>query len=136
MDEYYQLDFEDLIGSLPVRFKYKKVVPDSYTLTPEEILQAEDEDLNNVVSLKKLGPYRSNEQKAVDDLKWKKSKKRKLWEFRSKLKGGEGLKNNQIEESDIGVNAILKDAKIEGKRLDSYAATSTVKKAKSKKSKR
>lgn len=134
MDEYYQLDFEDLIGSLPVRFKYKKVVPDSYSLTPEEILQAEDEDLNNVVSLKKLGPYRSNEQKAMDDLKWKKSKKRKLWEFRSKLKAGDP-KNNQDDDSHEKQKSVLNHAKIEGKRLDSYSATGSVKKSKSKKSK-
>lgn len=87
MEEYYRLDFEDMVGDLPVRFKYKKIEANDYNLKPQEILEADDADLNNVISLKKLGPFRSEQQRIHDDYKWKKTKKRKLWEFRSKLKG-------------------------------------------------
>jgi protein KRI1 len=69
---------------LPVRFKYKTVEAESYGLKTEEILTAEDKELNAVISLKKLAPYRSHEKQQRDMQKFKKFKKMRLWEFRSK----------------------------------------------------
>lgn len=37
IDEFYKYDFEDLIDDLPCRFKYSKVVPNSYGLTIDEV---------------------------------------------------------------------------------------------------
>ena len=42
----------------PHACRYKEVQPDSFGLAVEDILGLEDKDLNQVVGLKKLAPYR------------------------------------------------------------------------------
>ncbi|RIA98498.1 KRI1-like family C-terminal-domain-containing protein [Glomus cerebriforme] len=83
LDEYYQLDYEDIIDDTPVRFKYRQTKSVSFGLTPTEILLADEKDLNEFVSLKKLAPYRP-EHVVENDLK-KYSKKKRLKQFRKKL---------------------------------------------------
>ncbi|WVZ87948.1 hypothetical protein U9M48_034521 [Paspalum notatum var. saurae] len=65
MEEYYKLDYEDTIGDLKTRFKYKKVKPNSFGLSTYEILASDDRDLNQYVSMKKLAPYRESEWKVT-----------------------------------------------------------------------
>lgn len=63
MEEYYKLDYEDTIGDLKTRFKYRPVKAKRFGLAPVEVLMMEDKELNQYVPLKKIAPYREKEWK-------------------------------------------------------------------------
>ncbi|KAF9523871.1 KRI1-like family C-terminal-domain-containing protein [Crepidotus variabilis] len=82
MDEIYGLEFNDMIGDLPTRFKYMPTEPTTYSLTPAEILMASDKELNEYMSVKKYAPYRLDKQ---DKHRYSKKNQDKLRELKGKL---------------------------------------------------
>ena len=59
MDEYYALDFEDVIGNdLPTRFKYRSVAPSGFGISDEDMLNLSDKELGKRVPLRFVkSPY-------------------------------------------------------------------------------
>lgn len=77
LDELYGLDYEDTIGDLHTRFKYHKVQPLDPGISTNELLLANDKELKQYMSVKKIAAYREKNARIN-------SKKRR--EFRQQLK--------------------------------------------------
>ncbi|OWZ60901.1 hypothetical protein AYX15_06854, partial [Cryptococcus neoformans] len=58
VDSYNALAHEDIIEDMPTRFKYTPSAPASFGLTPVEILLATDDELNKLVTMKGIAPYK------------------------------------------------------------------------------
>ncbi|EER06073.1 glutamine-asparagine rich protein, putative [Perkinsus marinus ATCC 50983] len=57
-EEEYEMDFEDMIGDMPTRFKYRKVEAGAvHNLSVEDIIHKSDKELNQIASLKLYAPY-------------------------------------------------------------------------------
>ncbi|KAH9607706.1 hypothetical protein KSS87_010969, partial [Heliosperma pusillum] len=146
-EELYKYDYEDAIGDLKTRFKYRKVKPDRYKLSAAEILWLDEQELNQYVSLKKLATYRENEWKVPQMrknmllqgvLNLQKQKKRKIEgegpsDMSKSEKSQEGEGNN--EETKLSRNARRRKNKQEKSlpplRRSAYGITSGSKKSKS-----
>ncbi|KAG7381370.1 hypothetical protein PHYPSEUDO_006075 [Phytophthora pseudosyringae] len=74
LDELYSLDYEDLIGDIKCRFKYRQVQNNDFGLTVDEIMAADDKELKLLVSLKRMAPYADAEY-SVDRKRLKNFKK-------------------------------------------------------------
>eukprot|EP01135_Chromosphaera_perkinsii_P001853 Nk52_evm2s212 gene=Nk52_evmTU2s212 len=83
LDEYYKLDFEDMIGDMPTRFKYREVPANDFGLDTVDILAADDRELNQWASLKKATSYRSYEEEKKDLKRYSKKKDKKVQVLKS-----------------------------------------------------
>lgn len=61
------------------KFKYREVSPEAFGLSTREILLADDQELNQFVSIKKFAPYRPKEQALKDKRKFAKKKHLQQW---------------------------------------------------------
>ncbi|KAI8048577.1 KRI1-like family C-terminal-domain-containing protein [Syncephalis plumigaleata] len=105
LDEYYKLDYEDIVAGIPTRFKYRQVKPSTYGLSPVDILLADDTDLNAHVSVKKLAPYRAPEVQQKDERKY--SKKKRVQEFLYGVTGDDNNGADTIDGDYIGEQFII-----------------------------
>ncbi|KAJ3410956.1 KRRI-Interacting protein 1 [Chytridiales sp. JEL 0842] len=118
LDEVYQLDYEDMIGDMPTRFKYRKVEPDTYGLKPDEILVAPDAALNDLMPLKRIAPFRPPEKLERDRQIFKKTKKKKIKAVREAIQAviqGTTVEEMQAEKKKKGQAAKKKEKKLKRK---------------------
>lgn len=108
-NEYYALDYEDIIADgLITKFKYRNVPANDFGITIDELLDADDRQLNAWASLKKATAYRSDAEELYDIKAYKRKalnveKKRRIFntDFGGKKseKLGHGGKGNKMEQN-------------------------------------
>ncbi|KAK8937785.1 hypothetical protein KSP40_PGU007648 [Platanthera guangdongensis] len=120
LEEYYRLDYEGTVGDLKTRFKYRSVPSNSYGLNTEEILIANDKDLNQYVSLKRIAPYREKEWEVTYHQKLKKNLILQGVKADGKISSGKsrtgGIKNDADENKLPESNEVNRDGNVLSKR--------------------
>ncbi|KAJ2380418.1 Ribosome biogenesis protein Kri1, partial [Coemansia sp. RSA 2603] len=143
MDKYYQLDFEDVVGDdLLTRFKYTKVKPVDYGLTPAEILLADEDLVSKYVPVKRIATFipdwkieddlaKHANKKRLIYLKKKAAKKRADWE--SDLKQQKKSSKDKKDKKDKKDNSKKRSRDDEGGKSEAKSDKADKKSKKSKK---
>ncbi|AAZ11199.1 hypothetical protein, conserved [Trypanosoma brucei brucei TREU927] len=100
--EYWQLHHESTLdgGSLKTRFKYRRVVPENFTLSVEEILAQDDRQLNMLVPMNCYAAYLSAEENRRDRIRADKRRRRGFREIdssRSSRRYGDVSKTSLVD---------------------------------------
>ncbi|KAJ3224657.1 hypothetical protein HDU81_008442, partial [Chytriomyces hyalinus] len=128
IDEYLGLDYEDMIGDMPTRFKYRKVEPDDYGVSAVDILMAPETALNELVPLKHIAPFRPELRKARDQQIWAKTKKKKVKKFKDALEAARAGKT--LEQWEEEKRKEKREAAVQEKKALGQAAKKAAKRAK------
>eukprot|EP00188_Purpureofilum_apyrenoidigerum_P002896 Plantae.Rhodophyta-Purpureofilum_apyrenoidigerum.ctg29467.p1 GENE.Plantae.Rhodophyta-Purpureofilum_apyrenoidigerum.ctg29467~~Plantae.Rhodophyta-Purpureofilum_apyrenoidigerum.ctg29467.p1 ORF type:complete len:622 (-),score=193.50 Plantae.Rhodophyta-Purpureofilum_apyrenoidigerum.ctg29467:125-1990(-) len=59
VQDYYNIGLHDVMKDGDLSFRYKEVEPESFGLSMRDILDKSDKELNMMISLRKLAPYRN-----------------------------------------------------------------------------
>ncbi|CAG9540629.1 unnamed protein product [Cercopithifilaria johnstoni] len=106
-NEYYALEYEDIIGDgLITKFKYRNVPANDFGITIDELLSADDRQLNAWVSLKKVTAYRSETEELYDIKAYKKKalnflRKKKIFSTDFGGKNSKELAENNNDANDM-----------------------------------
>lgn len=121
--ELQALHGEDQIGDLRTRFKYTKSAPVSFGLSAAEILMATDAELNGIVGVKMLAPYRRGGLgiagrglgKRIRDFKGRVADRK--WGDELPVEDKKKPRNKANKAKGLGANAIPLGEGVKGKRM-------------------
>ncbi|DBA96751.1 TPA: hypothetical protein ACH3X1_015590 [Trebouxia sp. C0004] len=111
--EYDKLDYEDDIGGLKTRFHYRTVAKEDYGLSTDEILRLKDKELNQLVGLKQMAPYREERGKfrpnygKMKELQIGQEQKQAKWQQRQQQRQEQKARSKQKSRSAPAADALV-----------------------------